>query len=53
VRGQGKTALVATNSLPFGLISIYERVTKVEGHPQTVRAFRSIDEAITWLDQKE
>jgi hypothetical protein len=49
LRGSGKTALVATSSFAFGLISLYERVTRIEGHPQTVRAFRSIDEAIMWV----
>jgi hypothetical protein len=50
LRESGKTALVASGSFSFGLISMYERFTKIENHPQTVGAFRSLDEAITWLD---
>ena len=49
LRGSGKTALVASGSFSFGLISLYERITRIEGHPQTVGAFRSMDQAITWL----
>ena len=49
LRGSGKTALVASSSFSFGLISLYERITIIEGHPQTVGAFRSMDQAITWL----
>jgi hypothetical protein len=52
-RGSGKTALVASSSFSFGLISLYERITQIEGHPQTVKAFRSMDQAITWLGIKK
>ena len=53
LRGSGKTALVASSSYSFGIISLYERVTQIKGHPQTVKAFRSLEKAITWLGSEE
>jgi formylglycine-generating enzyme required for sulfatase activity len=49
MRAGGKTALVASSNFAFGLISMYKAFAELQGHPQTVRAFRSMDQAITWL----
>ena len=45
----GKTALVASSNFAFGLISRYKAFAELQGHTQAVRAFRSMDQAITWL----
>lgn len=49
-RGPGKTALVASSDVLFGLNRMYQSLVEIENLPHSVQTFRSMDEAIAWLD---
>jgi len=50
LRKTGKTAIVASTDIVFGLSRMYEAFVKIEGLTHSVKVFRSMDEAIEWLD---
>lgn len=56
IRGQkdkrpyGKTALVSTSDLDFGLSRMSEAYAQSEGLPWDIQAFRSMAEALRWLE---
>lgn len=51
-RKKGKTALVAGTDLDFGLSRIGEIYADIEKLPWRIQAFRSMDAALKWLDEK-
>ena len=48
-RKEGKTALVFTDTLGYGLGRMFEALAKIEGYGTTYRAFRDVKEAGVWL----
>lgn len=52
-RNTGKTAIVASSDLQFGLSRILGTFYEIEGIPTPLKIFRNIDEAMKWLDQDE
>ena len=52
-RKGGKSAVVASSDLQYGLSRILETFFEIEGFPTQLRIFRIMDEAIKWLDQDE
>ena len=53
LRKSGKTAIVASTDIAFGLARMYEVFVRIEELTHTVRVFRSMDDAIEWLDSEE
>jgi hypothetical protein len=51
-RPGGKTALVAGDSLSFGLSRMGQAYADNENVPWEMKAFRSMDEAIRWIEEK-
>jgi hypothetical protein len=51
-RKKGKTALVSGSDLDFGLSRISEFYAEIENLPWQIRAFRSMDDALKWIDEK-
>jgi len=51
-RNQGKTALIASNDLAFGLSRMYESLTNLEHMPFETRVFRTSTDAMNWLLEK-
>jgi hypothetical protein len=51
VRKGGKTAVVASGNLAFGMARMYEIMAEIQDLPFFVRAFRAQDEALTWLSK--
>ena len=51
-RAGGKTALVVPHDLAFGLGKMWESHSKIESFAVENRAFRSIEEAKSWLEIK-
>ena len=49
LRKKGKTAIVASTDISFGLARMYEAFTKIEDMTHSVRVFRSMDKASEWL----
>jgi len=49
-RTDGKTALVASPGGGLGLSKSYEAFAEIEKVPYTVKAFSSIDEAMSWIN---
>ena len=47
----GKTAVVATEDLTFGLSRVYEMLKEIEQLPFQTSVFRSLDEANAWLSE--
>ncbi|MBI1387286.1 MAG: hypothetical protein GC154_02415 [bacterium] len=47
----GKTALVASSDMEFGVGRIVENYTEIYKHPIRIRLFRSFAEAMRWLCQ--
>jgi len=45
----GKTAVVATEDLTFGLSRVYERLKETAHLPFETRVFRSLENAYAWL----
>lgn len=52
-RPTGKTAIVAPDDLRFGMSRMAESFSEIEELPWEMKAFRSIDEAINWLNADE
>ena len=50
LRERGKTALYATVPLGFGIARMYEILAEANQVPIPNRVFRSIDEAMAWLE---
>jgi len=50
LRVGGKTALFTTLPLGFGLARMYESLSEANQVPISNRVFRSIDEAMAWLE---
>ena len=50
-RLQGKTALVATSDLDFGLSRVSEAYSQIRQLPWEMKAFRTMDEALEWIDR--
>jgi hypothetical protein len=49
-RPKGKTALVSATDLDFGLSRVSETLCHVQNLPWEIRAFRSMDDALKWID---
>lgn len=49
-RGGGRTALVASSDLAFGLSRLFETITTLEDESRPTRVFRDLDEALGWLE---
>jgi hypothetical protein len=52
-RPGGKTAVVAPDDLRFGMSRMAEAFAEIEKLPWEMKAFRSMDEAIDWLNSDE
>lgn len=52
-RKGGKSAVVASSDLQYGLSRIVGAFYEIENFPTQLRTFRQMDEAIQWLDQDE
>ena len=52
-RKAGKTAVVASSDLQFGLSRILGTFYEIENFPTQLKIFRHMDEAMGWLDQNE
>ena len=53
LRKSGKTAIVASTDIAFGLARMYEVFVRIEELTHSVRVFRSMDTAIEWLGPEE
>jgi len=53
LRRSGKTALVVSTDLAFGLGRMYDALAEIENLSHSVKVFRSMDEAIKWLEGDE
>jgi len=51
IRMGGKTAVVATEDLTFGLSRVYEMIKETEHLPFQTSVFRSVDEAYAWVSK--
>jgi hypothetical protein len=49
----GKSAVVASSDLQYGLSRILSTLYEIEDFPTQLKIFRTMDEAIKWLDQDE
>ena len=52
-RKGGKSAVVASSDLQYGLSRILGTFYEMEGFPTQLKIFRIMDEALEWLDQDE
>ena len=52
-RKGGKSAVVASSDLQYGLSRILGALYEIENFPTQLKIFRIMDEAIQWLDQDE
>jgi hypothetical protein len=48
-RTGGKTAIVASSDLEYGMMRASATLTKMESYPFEVRTFRTVEEAEAWL----
>jgi len=53
MRPGGKSALVGSSDLLFGLARMYASLAEVMSHPIANRAFRSKEEALAWLNRQD
>jgi len=53
LRRSGKTALVVSTDLEFGLGRMYDTLAEIENLSHSVKVFRSMDEAFKWIDEDE
>jgi uncharacterized protein YbgA (DUF1722 family) len=51
-RPKGKTALVSNKDLDFGLSRVSEAYANIENLPWEIRSFRSMDEALKWINDE-
>ena len=49
IRNGGKTALVFSKNIGFGMGRMYGAFSEIEGLPSEYRSFRSIEDAKIWL----
>ena len=47
----GKTAIVTSRDLGFGMGRMFETYAELEKHPVDLQVFRSLEEAYAWLDE--
>ncbi|MGC9323947.1 MAG: hypothetical protein ACP5G0_04270 [Desulfomonilia bacterium] len=47
----GKTALVTATDLDFGMSRMSELLAESSGIPWEIRAFHSLDDALSWIDE--
>lgn len=47
----GKAALVSSKTFLFGLERMYEILTEIQGSPVKHRAFRSLEDAVEWIER--
>jgi hypothetical protein len=52
-RPEGKTAIVASDDLRYGMSRMAEALAEMENLPWKMKAFRSMDEANNWLSSDE
>jgi len=53
MRPGGKSAIVGSSDLLYGLARMYASLAKVKNHPISNRAFRSEEEALVWLNHRD
>ena len=53
VRPKGKTALVTSTDVDFGLSRMSEMLAEGEKVPWSIRAFRSMAQAMQWIDDTQ
>ena len=53
LRRSGKTALVVSTDLGFGLGRMYDTLAEIENLSHSVQVFRCMDEAMKWLEKDE
>jgi len=53
LRAGGKTAIVGPEDAQFGVGRMYEAFSELAGHPVAHGVFRSVREALVWLNTKE
>ena len=47
----GKTAYIAKKDIDYGLARMYQIHTELKGHEELHRVFRSLEEAMVWLNE--
>ncbi|GAB4457060.1 MAG: hypothetical protein Kow0031_38060 [Anaerolineae bacterium] len=52
-RPNGKTAIVTSGSLAYGISRMFENYTEIYGHPVDHEVFKSYDDALRWLCEGE
>ena len=52
-RKKGKTAIVASSGIGYGLAKMHEAFAEIGNVPYPVRSFDSIDEALSWINSKD
>ena len=52
-RKGGRSAVVASSDLQYGLSRVLEILYEIEGSPIQLKIFRVMDEAMEWLDQDD
>jgi hypothetical protein len=50
-RAPGKTAILATDDLHFGMARMFEAQSKIHGATHAVMTFKDLGSAISWLDE--
>jgi hypothetical protein len=53
LRENGKTAIVISSSLAYGLGRMYDSLAQVFNHPVKHGVFRSFDDAVSWVQDTE
>jgi len=51
LRSEGKTAYIVNKDLDYGLARMYQIHTELKGHHEAHGVFRSLEEAISWLNE--
>ncbi len=49
LREGGKTALIMSRDLNYGIARMFETYCEIKGHPIAYNVFKNIDEAMTWI----
>jgi hypothetical protein len=49
-RSPGRTAVLAAEQLHFGMARMFESQNEIQDSPHTVKVFRDIDSAISWIE---
>ena len=52
-RKGGKSAVVASSDLQYGVSRILGTLYEIEGYPTRLGIFRTMEEAMEWLDQDD